>query len=103
MERSRPALPEPARHASLPAKTGAIIVMPTSLNGGRLYAFVFGPGYGESVAVRVPPDEWLVIDSCRIAKQSAASHVLRRYGGKLTVLLLTHVHKDHYRGFVDLI
>ena len=70
---------------------------------GRLYVFVFGPGYGESVAVRVPPDEWLVIDSCRIEKQAAALHVLRRYGGKLALLLLTHRHKDHYRGFVDLI
>ena len=40
--------------------------MPASLDEGRLYIFVFGPGYGESVAVRVPPDEWLVIDSCRI-------------------------------------
>lgn len=69
----------------------------------RLYVFLFGPGYGESVAVRVPPDQWLVIDSCRIARQPAASHVLRRYGGKLTLLLLTHRHKDHYRGFVDLL
>lgn len=77
-------------------------MMPASLDGGRLYVFAFGPGYGESVAVRVPPDEWLVIDSCRIAKQAAALHVLRRYGGKLTLLLLTHRHKDHYRGFVDL-
>ena len=40
-------------------------MMPVSLDEGRLYVFVFGPGYGESVAVRVPPDEWLVIDSCR--------------------------------------
>jgi beta-lactamase superfamily II metal-dependent hydrolase len=77
--------------------------MPASLVEGRLYVFVFGPGYGESVAVRVPPDEWLVIDSCRIAKQAAALHVLRRYGGKLALLLLTHRHRDHYRGFVDLI
>jgi beta-lactamase superfamily II metal-dependent hydrolase len=77
--------------------------MPASLDGGQLYVFVFGPGYGESVAVRVPPHDWLVIDSCRIAKQAAALHVLRRYGGNLTVLLLTHRHKDHYRGFVDLI
>jgi beta-lactamase superfamily II metal-dependent hydrolase len=77
--------------------------MPASLDEGRLYIFVFGPGYGESVAVRVPPDEWLVIDSCRIEKQAAALHVLRRYGGKLALLLLTHRHMDHYRGFVDLI
>jgi hypothetical protein len=43
------------------------------------------------------------MDSCRMAKQAAALHVLRRYGGKLTLLLLTHRHKDHYRGFGDLI
>lgn len=79
-------------------------MMPASpLDEGRLYVFLFGPGYGESIAVRVPPDEWLVIDSCRIANQAAALHVLRRYGGKFTLLLLTHRHRDHYRGFVDLI
>ena len=77
--------------------------MPVSLDGGQLYIFVFGPGYGESIAVRVPPDEWLVIDSCRVAKQAAALHVLRQYGGKLSLLMLTHRHKDHYCGFVDLI
>ncbi len=78
-------------------------MMPVSLDRERLYVFVFGPGFGESIAVRVPPDEWLVIDSCRIAKQAAALHVLRRYGGKLTLLVMTHRHNDHYRGFVDLI
>ena len=79
-------------------------MMPVApLDEERLYVFVFGPGFGESIAVRVPPDEWLVIDSCRIANQAAALHVLRRYGGKYALLLLTHRHIDNYRGFVDLI
>src|SRR5208337_3985302 len=103
MGRSRPAVSESPGHLTISTQTGAIIVMPASLDRGRLYVFVFGPGYGESVAVRVPPDKWLVIDSCRIAKQAAALHVLRLYGGKLALLLLTHRHRDHYRAFGDLL
>src|SRR5436190_4776932 len=77
--------------------------MPASLDDERIYVFIFGPGLGESVAVRVPPNDWLVIDSCSLAKRAAALHVLGRYRGNPALLLLTHRHKDHYRGFVDLI
>jgi len=36
-------------------------MIPEALNPGYLYVFVFGPGFGEAIAVRVPPDRWLVM------------------------------------------
>jgi beta-lactamase superfamily II metal-dependent hydrolase len=78
-------------------------MMPTELDADSLYVFVFGPGFGESIAIRVPPDRWMVIDSCNVAGKAAALHVLEAYGGTCDCLMLTHRHKDHYRGFSNLI
>lgn len=74
-------------------------MMPDALDRDRLYLFTFGPGLGESIVLRVPPGHWIVVDSCRIADRAAARHVLSRYGGELSCVVLTHRHKDHYRKF----
>jgi hypothetical protein len=74
-------------------------MMPATLDSDRLYLFVFGPGLGECIVLRIPPDDWIVIDSCRIADRAAALHVLSEYEGKLSCVVLTHRHKDHYRKF----
>lgn len=78
---------------------------PEQLAVDRLYLFVFGPGRGESIIVRVPPAHWLVVDSCRIGEKAAAKHVLDlayrndSYRGELACIVLTHPHRDHYRLF----
>jgi beta-lactamase superfamily II metal-dependent hydrolase len=78
-------------------------MMPDELDAESLYVFVFGPGFGESIAIRVPPDRWMVVDSCNVASKAAALHVLEAYGGTCDCLMLTHRHRDHYRGFSNLI
>ncbi len=72
------------------------------LDASRLYVFVCGPGQGESIAIRVPPDHWIVIDSCRTAGQVFAKALFKKYEGRKACLVLTHRHRDHYRGFSDL-
>ncbi len=76
---------------------------PRTLDPNRLYMFVFGPGKGESIALRVPPRNWIVIDSCKLMKKAAAKHVLDLYGGVLSCIILTHPHRDHYRYFSQLL
>lgn len=73
---------------------------PDELDCQSLYLFVFGPGKGESIVLRVPPNHWIVIDSCRVAKRAAALHILGRYEGFVpSCIVLTHPHRDHYLGF----
>ncbi len=71
-------------------------MMPRKLEEDCLYAFVFGPGKGECVALWIPPGVWVVVDSCKIGHQAAALHVLAKYAGSLGCLMLTHCHFDHY-------
>lgn len=77
---------------------------PKTLDPDRLYMFVFGPGKGESIVLRVPPAHWIVIDSCKVLKKAAARHVLDQYNkGEFSCLVLTHPHWDHYRHFTELL
>jgi hypothetical protein len=78
-------------------------MMPERLHPEHLYLFIFGPGFGESILIRVPPDHWILIDSCRIAHRPAAFHVFERYPGRKTCAVLTHCHRDHYPGFCDVL
>ena len=78
-------------------------MLPDILDQNSMYVFVFGPGFGECIAVWIPPGRWFVVDSCRIAKESAALHLLTKYGGKCECLVLTHQHGDHFDGFSELI
>ena len=78
-------------------------MMPSHLDADHLYLFAFGPDMGESIAIRIPPDLWVVVDSCRVAGKAAAMHVLPKYGGRCECIVLTHRHKDHYAGFSRLL
>ncbi len=42
---------------------GSLMALPDRLHDELLYLFVFGPGSAETVLVRVPPDQWLIINS----------------------------------------
>ncbi len=70
-----------------------------------VYLFVVGPGTGETVMLRIPPDRWMIIDSFKYGRPNrpAAETIVSRYGGNVAILALTHPHQDHYPGFVDLI
>jgi beta-lactamase superfamily II metal-dependent hydrolase len=68
---------------------------------------VFGPGYGESIAVRIPDGGWLVTDSLagrgRWATFVPAAELLRELNEKVSLLILTHPHDDHVGGFDRLV
>ncbi len=79
------------------------MALPDALHGDLLYFFTFGPGTGETVLLRVPPDQWLVIDSFKCAKRPAAEHIIRTYGGQVVAVVLTHPHADHHAGVLEMI
>ena len=79
------------------------MAFPDSLDGELFYLFVVGPGVGETVLLRLPPDQWVVVDSPKIDGRPAAEAVIERYGGDVVGIVLTHPHRDHYSGISDLI
>src|SRR4051794_3110822 len=72
-----------------------------------LYVFVFGPGFGESIALRLPPDQWLIVDSLRRQTRAddlnPALGLLQAHQAFAAGLALTHPHDDHGRGFLQLL
>lgn len=79
------------------------MALPDSLHPDLLYLFVIGPGTGETTLLRVPPDQWLIIDSFKCAKRPAAEFVVAKYGGQVATIVLTHPHQDHFPGILELI
>lgn len=77
------------------------------LSGNRLHVIVFGPGYGESIAVHVPDGGWLVCNSLsgtgRTAGLVPAVELLGQRQESAAILLLTHPHDDHVAGFDRLV
>jgi hypothetical protein len=72
-----------------------------------LYTFVFGPGFGESIVVRVPPDQWLVVDSLRRQTRSEdvnpAVGLLTKHKARASAVALTHPHEDHGQGLLHIL
>lgn len=66
---------------------------------------VFGPGFGESIVVRAPPDDWLVVDSMRDrpTRRNPAAELLAEHDATASAIALTHPHEDHADGFATLI
>ncbi|HSN98456.1 MAG TPA: MBL fold metallo-hydrolase [Candidatus Nanopelagicales bacterium] len=64
-----------------------------------LYVFVFGPVYGESVVLRIPPEHWVVIDGCSSSSFSSyPAELLKHFRAHADVVVLTHPHLDHAKG-----
>ena len=69
---------------------------------------LFGPGYGESMAVHLGLGEWLVVDSCVTGdkKMPAALRYLSDIGVDaamaVKLVVATHWHDDHIRGMATL-
>jgi hypothetical protein len=67
---------------------------------------LFGPGYGEAVAVHLGSGDWLLVDSClNDDRQPAALAYLKSMGidpGQAVKLLVaSHWHDDHVKGIAD--
>lgn len=67
---------------------------------------VFGPGYGESVAVHLGAQRWMIVDSCidPFAKRPAALAYLTAIGvdpSCVVAVVASHWHDDHVRGIAE--
>jgi glyoxylase-like metal-dependent hydrolase (beta-lactamase superfamily II) len=85
----------------------SIAELAARLSGNRLHVIVFGPGYGESIAVHVPDGGWLICDSLSGTGGAAgfipAVELLGQRQEPAAMLLLTHPHDDHVAGFDRLV
>src|SRR5690348_10401793 len=76
----------------------------SDLKADLFHVVLFGPGYGESIAVRVPPDRWIIVDSLRFgAERNPALELLISAGARWSCLVLSHPHDDHAQGFPSLV
>lgn len=79
------------------------------LDRSKLNFFIAGPGPGEGLAIALPRPGlgWLFVDGCKAdAGQYPLHEIWRRYrldDEKTEGIVLTHPHKDHYEGMVELI
>lgn len=69
----------------------------------HLVVLAFGPGVGELILVRVPPDAWMVVDGCGAGETHYALEALTHYRARPRIVLLTHPHEDHSRGVAEVI
>jgi hypothetical protein len=75
--------------------------------GDDMTMIVMGPGTGETVLLRWPPNSWLVVDSFRRSRRTAEEHpaidVLDLFDAHPVAVALTHPHEDHSGGFARLV
>lgn len=68
---------------------------------------IFGPGYGEAIAVHVGDNAWVLIDSCidPYSRAPAQLTYLNRLGikpSRVRTIVASHWHDDHVRGISKL-
>lgn len=68
---------------------------------------LFGPGYGEAIAVHLGEDAWLLVDSCidPSSNEPASKTYLEHIGvecSQVHAIVASHWHDDHVRGISDL-
>ncbi len=68
---------------------------------------LFGPGYGEAIAVHLGEGNWMLVDSCidPESKASASGTYLEKIGvdpKQVRSIIATHWHDDHVRGISQL-
>jgi beta-lactamase superfamily II metal-dependent hydrolase len=68
---------------------------------------IFGPGYGEAIAVHLGSGKWILVDSCLepISGTPAHFHYLKNLGidpcQAVKLIVATHWHDDHIQGLSD--
>lgn len=75
----------------------------TSPAAGEIEVTLFGPGYGEAIAVHLGEGEWILVDSCidPETKSPASATYLDRIGvsaDRVRTIVASHWHDDHVRG-----
>jgi beta-lactamase superfamily II metal-dependent hydrolase len=69
---------------------------------------VFGPGFGECIAIHLPGGKWILVDSCRNSEgQPATLAYLREMGveagSDVAMVVASHWHFDHVDGIAELV
>lgn len=72
--------------------------MLATLDPQLLYVIVFGPGVGESIVLRIPPNGWIIVDGLLVEEVSPAAELLEKLGVEWSAVVLTHDHEDHAPG-----
>lgn len=75
---------------------------------GEIEVSIFGPGFGEAIAVHVGNAEWILVDSCinPWSKSPATSHYLDAIGVtevSVKAIVASHWHDDHVKGLARLV
>ena len=75
----------------------------------QLELSLFGPGFGEAIALHYGNQQWLLVDSCKDSRtdQPASIKYLRQLGIPLDsgvkMILITHWHDDHVAGISEIV
>lgn len=69
---------------------------------------VFGPGFGEAIAVHVGDGNWLLVDSCKSPQsgEPASLEYLDKIGvprANIRAIIASHWHDDHIRGLANIV
>ena len=88
---------------SAAAATAAIWWIAAPTGSGVTEVHMIDVGQGDAIAIRTPHGRWLLVDAGRTWNGGDAGRMtvvpyLRRYGGDLSLFILTHPHADHVGG-----
>lgn len=80
-----------------------------SPNDGELEVSIFGPGYGEAIALHVGFGKWILVDSCLEPESGKPAQLqyLENLGidasSAVKLIVATHWHDDHVQGMGSLV
>lgn len=64
-------------------------------------------GKGQSIAIRLPPNHWIVVDADWVGGMNPCLELLKRYEDeddfRVLAVVISHFHQDHYRGLPSII
>lgn len=85
------------------AATVAVWCIEAPTGSGLLELHMIDVGQGDAIAIRTPHGRWLLVDAGRTwnggdAGRTIVVPYLRRFGGDLSLFVLTHPHADHVGG-----
>lgn len=69
-----------------------------------LVIYAVGPGFGESIVVREPCGDVVVVDACKKAGSNLTAELLERLAAsRVSLLVLSHPDTDHVRGATEVL